>query len=194
MKAVLYTGGLTGACEPYQHLLAENDIELTVVRDVYEPAEIVKLAKGADAIIDCGMVYFPREVIENLDDTVKIIVRVAMGYEIIDVEACTERGIYVASVPDYAREEVAVMQCALILATVRKVVLYDRAVRNGEYKQVGWLKGYPSRRMSCLSLGLLGERQDSDGDQCGYGSSHCLMKLFLKLTRYTFSVALVIAV
>ena len=102
------------------------------------------------------MSSFSREVIEKLDSSVKCIVRIAMGYEIVDVEACSERGIYVCNIPDYAMEEVAVHQTALILACLRKMVYYDRKVREGAYDHIGYLEGYSARRISVLSVGLLG--------------------------------------
>ena len=44
-----------------------------------------------------------------------------MGYEIVDVAAASERGIYVCNVPDYAMQEVAMHQVALIMALCRKL-------------------------------------------------------------------------
>ena len=152
---MFYNKSGSAKCENYYHLFKENGIEFERFNDRCSAEDALAACKGADAILTCNQ-PFPRDVIERLDPSVKAIVRVAMGYEIIDLDAATERGIYVCPVPDYAMEEVAVHQTALILAALRKVCWYDRKVREGEYDHVGYLSGYPVRRISTLSVGLLG--------------------------------------
>ena len=120
-----------------------------------EDEALLEAARGVDAILT-SLRPFPRALIERLDGSVKAIVRSAMGYETIDVAAASERGIYVCNVPDYAAEEVAVHQVALLLAVVRKVVLYDRKVREGAYTRNGLNFGPPIHRLSRQCMGLLG--------------------------------------
>lgn len=156
MKVVMfYNENGSPKCENYYHLFDENGITFERVLDGCSADEAVAACRGADAVIT-PLQPFPREVIERLDSSVKAIVRVAMGYEIIDVDAASERGIYVCNIPDYAMEEVAVHQAALILAALRKVCWYDRKVRRGEYTHIGYLSGYPARRISTMSVGLIG--------------------------------------
>ena len=153
--AIFYNTKGSPTCENYYHLMDESGIQYERFLDSATEDQVVEACRGADAVLTC-IQPFPKSVIERLDDSVKCIVRVAMGYEIVDVEAATRRGIYVCNVPDYAMEEVAVHQTALILAALRKVCWYDWKVREGEYKYVGYLSGYPARRISTLSVGLLG--------------------------------------
>lgn len=156
MKIVmLYNDHGSPTCENYYHLATDQGIELVRVPDSCDDDALAEASVGADAMVTC-IRAFPRKVIERLDSSVKAIVRVAMGYDIIDVEAASERGIYVCNIPDYAMEEVAVHQTALILASLRKVVWYDKKVREGEYDHLGYLSGYPARRISALKVGLLG--------------------------------------
>ncbi len=67
--------------------------------------EVIEKARDADAII---VQFSPmtRRVIESLDKC-KLIVRYAIGVDNIDVAAATERGIWVANVPDYGIDEVS---------------------------------------------------------------------------------------
>ena len=139
----------------YKGMFAENGIEFVQYIGSRSPEEMIAACEGADAIVTC-ISPFTREIIEKLPDSVKCIVRSAMGYEIIDVDACSERGILVCNIPDYAMEEVAMHQIALIMALCRKLRHYDHAIRRGEWQKPGYLSGYECRRISSLTIGLLG--------------------------------------
>ncbi|WP_334149860.1 C-terminal binding protein [Microbacterium sp.] len=66
----------------------------------------------------------------------RIISRVGIGYDMIDVEAATARGIAVANTPSYCTEEVASHTIAMIMTQARGLPAYDRAVRAGTWKAV----------------------------------------------------------
>jgi D-3-phosphoglycerate dehydrogenase len=76
-----------------------------------------------------------------------------VGFDHIDVDAATRRGIWVCHVPDYCVEEVADHALALLLSLVRGVVELDRSVRAG-----GWSHDAagPLRRVAGLRLGIVG--------------------------------------
>ena len=54
-----------------------------------------------------------------------------MGYDNVDVDACTKKGIYVTNVTDYCIEEVSDHALALLMACARKVARRDAQVRAG---------------------------------------------------------------
>ncbi|MEV8170613.1 C-terminal binding protein [Microbacterium sp. NPDC077486] len=66
----------------------------------------------------------------------RFISRVGIGYDMIDVEAATARGIAVANTPSYCIEEVAAHTVAMIMTQARGLSAYDRAVRDGVWKAV----------------------------------------------------------
>ncbi|UAJ81066.1 C-terminal binding protein [Leifsonia sp. ZF2019] len=66
----------------------------------------------------------------------RFISRLGIGYDMIDVEAATERGILVANTPAYCLDEVATHTLAMILALGRGLIGYDRAVRAGRWSAV----------------------------------------------------------
>src|SRR5690606_29086561 len=66
----------------------------------------------------------------------KIISRLGIGYDMIDVAAATERGIGVANTPSYCIEEVAAHTIAMIMTQARGLPAYDAALRVGEWKPV----------------------------------------------------------
>jgi len=88
----------------------------------------------------------------------RFLLRPYVGYDDIDVDAATEKGILVANVPDTFDEEVAVHTMALLLAANRKLLQMDRFVRTGAWAagERARERARPIRRLSSLTLGLVG--------------------------------------
>ena len=82
----------------------------------------------------------------------KVIVRYGVGVDNIDLSVATDRGIYVANVPDYGAEcEVSEHAVALYLAVQRRIVQRDAEVRQGQWG-VGQSAPIPGRDQAVLGL------------------------------------------
>jgi D-3-phosphoglycerate dehydrogenase len=79
--------------------------------------------------------------------------RYGVGYDIVDVEAARERGVWVANVPDYGTEEVAVHALSLALSLLRHLPLYDRDVKAGRWHSAST---GPLFRLKNSTLGVVG--------------------------------------
>jgi D-3-phosphoglycerate dehydrogenase / 2-oxoglutarate reductase len=79
--------------------------------------------------------------------------RYGVGYDIVDVEAACERRVWVANVPDYGTEEVAVHALSMALALLRHLTLYDRDVKGGRWHSAS---AGPLFRLKNLTLGVVG--------------------------------------
>lgn len=66
----------------------------------------------------------------------KIVANVAVGYDNIDVEAATKRGILVTNTPGVLDDTTADFAWALLMAVARRVMDGERLVRSGQWK--GW--------------------------------------------------------
>jgi len=112
--------------------------------------ETIALLPEANALITD---YFPVDA--TMIDTLgrcRIISRLGVGVDKIDVEAATRAGIAVAYVPDYCRGELADHALALMLSLARRIVVYDRAARDGS-----WDYNLPNvTRLAGRTLGLVG--------------------------------------
>lgn len=64
----------------------------------------------------------------------KVVSQMAVGYDNVDVAACTARGIPVGNTPGVLTETTADLTFALLLATARKIVDADRYLRAGEWQ------------------------------------------------------------
>lgn len=64
----------------------------------------------------------------------RVVSQMAVGYDNIDVAACTARGVKVGNTPGVLTETTADLAFALLMATARRVVEGDRAVRAGQWR------------------------------------------------------------
>ncbi len=67
----------------------------------------------------------------------RIVSQLAVGFDNIDVQEATKRGIYVTNTPEVLTDTTADFAWALLMAVARRVVEADRYVRDGKWK-VGW--------------------------------------------------------
>src|SRR5262245_19443015 len=66
----------------------------------------------------------------------KVVANFAVGYDNIDVVACTQRGVVVTNTPGVLTETTADLTFALLLAVARRVPEAERKLRGGEW--TGW--------------------------------------------------------
>ena len=84
-----------------------------------------------------------------------VVARFGVGYDTVDVEACTRAGIALVITPEGVRRPVAVSIIALILALTGKLIVKDRLTREGA-------AGF-SRRGEYMGIGLVGRTLGSVG-------------------------------
>ena len=117
-----------------------------------KPDEFIDQAADCDALLNTYAGPITGEVMAKMPKC-KIIARYGIGVDTIDLDAATAAGIIVTNNPTYCIEEVAEHTMALLLACARKVVFYDRLVRDGRWEVP---PGKPLFRLSGSTLGLVG--------------------------------------
>lgn len=116
--------------ENEREVLSQLDVDLQDYQ--YKDKEnILRVAKDADALI-IQYAKMPRDLIEELDNC-KIIARYATGFDGIDLDACTEKGIYVCNVSDYCRDEVSTYALSLLLEMATRVGKHDQWTHDGNW-------------------------------------------------------------
>ena len=117
--------------------------------------ELIKECENADAIL-LNLAPCSRNVIDNLANC-KVISRYGVGYDNVDVQACTDRGIVVTNVPDYCAEDVSDMAVALILACIRRVAMKDRLIREGKWNiNANHMMRLEGKTLSLIGFGRIG--------------------------------------
>ena len=85
----------------------------------------------------------------------KVVANIAVGYNNIDVPACTARGIKVTNTPGVLDDSTADLAFALMLATARRISEVESYIRNGEW--TGWkLKQWLGVDVHHATLGIIG--------------------------------------
>ncbi|OGL00488.1 MAG: 2-ketogluconate reductase [Candidatus Rokubacteria bacterium RIFCSPHIGHO2_12_FULL_73_22] len=95
--------------------------------------EFIRAARQADALYAKGR-RITKGIVDGLERC-RVIALGSVGVDSVDVAAATARGIPVTNVPDTFIEEVADHAMMLILATFRRLVVQDRLVREGRWKE-----------------------------------------------------------
>ncbi|MBX3415004.1 MAG: C-terminal binding protein [Pirellulales bacterium] len=131
-------------------ILSRAGAELAVA-PAHDVASLIEAVREADAIMTCWA-PLPAEVIDAAPKC-RVIARLGIGLDNIDVARATARRIAVTNVPDYCLEEVAEHTLALLLALARKVAFYHLATKQGRYDLRAEL---PIHRVAGQTLGLIG--------------------------------------
>jgi len=99
----------------------------------------------------------------------RIIARLGIGLDSIDVARATERGIPVTNVPDYCLIEVAEHALALVLACGRKVGWYHWQAKQGTYdlKSGAALRRMEGQTLGIVGLGAIGRKLAEKGGALG---------------------------
>jgi len=133
-------------------LTADADIEI----DFVEPENGV-LPASALAAHDALILLFPRLARESIpaNHRLGLITKVGVGYDNVDVPACTEAGIALVTAPDGVRRPVAVAIITFILALSGRLFVKDKLARLGS-------KGF-DQRLDHNGIGLIGRVLGSVG-------------------------------
>ncbi len=99
------------------------------------------------------------EQIAELPD-LRAIASFGVGYDSIDLDAVTERGIVVSTTPDVLTDAVADLAVGLVIDSVRRLSASDRYVRAGDWATEGTypLTGHVTgRKVGVVGLGRIGQ-------------------------------------
>ena len=114
---------------------------------------------GVEAAVATARYAFTAEVLAG-QLGLKLITRLGVGYDNVDVEAATRLGICVTTTPEGSTQTVAEHTLALLLALGRRIVEGDQSVRSGQWGRRQQLAGpdLQSQTLGIVGLGRIGSR------------------------------------
>ena len=129
--------------------VATNDAD-----DVWDQAELIRRLEGKAGVFVTSS--------ERIDETLlaacpelRAVCSMAVGYNNIDVPACTARGVLVSNAPDVLTETTADLGFALMMAAARRVGESERFLRRGDWTR--WsVEMFAGTDVHGATLGILG--------------------------------------
>ncbi len=138
----------------------------------------LKDISGVDAVLSMLTDKITKEVLDQAGPQLKIIANYAVGFDNIDLEEATKRGITVTNTPcEEVDQAVAEHTMALIFALARRIVESDEVTKKGAY--YGWqpdifvgtsLKG---KTLGVLGMGKIGKFVAKMGKAIGMKVIYC---------------------
>ncbi|ASI98461.1 2-hydroxyacid dehydrogenase [Thermococcus celer] len=146
--------------KPVEELRKYADVDFILYPSVDELKERIG---EFDGVIISPLNRFPREVIERAE-RLRVISCHSAGYDHVDVEAATEKGIYVTKVSGVLSEAVAEFAVGLTIALLRKIAYTDRLIRSGKWESHAMIwSGFKEietvygKKVGILGMGAIGK-------------------------------------
>ena len=114
-------------------LLAEHEVQINTKNEPMPRDEILRNLSDKDGLL-CTITEDVDSELLNIGSSLQMIANFAVGFDNIDVSACSERGIWVSNTPGVLTDATADLTFALILSVARRVVEGDKRLRAGEWK------------------------------------------------------------
>lgn len=122
--------------------------------------ELLRRLRGVDGVLLTSSDRVDDEFLEAAGPQLRMVSSFGVGYDHIDVPACTARSVMVGNTPDVLTEATAELTWALILAAARRVGEGDRLIRRGDPWPVGLAvmlgMGVEGKVLGVVGLGRIG--------------------------------------
>lgn len=133
--------------------------------------ELLKMVIGADVLVTLLTEKIDEKVLDAAGAQLKGVCNVAVGYNNIDIECCTQRGIKVTNTPGVLTEATADVAMALILMVTRRLAEGERVIRNQQSWQWGMQYmlgvGIQQRQLGVIGMGAIGAATARRARVCG---------------------------
>ncbi|HEY3575757.1 MAG TPA: D-glycerate dehydrogenase [Arthrobacter sp.] len=130
MSRVVVTGRVPEAA--LELLRAEHEVDAWTGPESIGREELLRRVAGADAIVSLLTERIDAELLDAAGPQLKVVSNVAVGYDNINVPACTERGIVATNTPGVLTEATADIAFGLILMATRRLGEGERLIRAGQ--------------------------------------------------------------
>jgi len=108
------------------------DVDTNDADDVWPQAELIRRLQGRAGLFITGSEKIDATLLAACPD-LRAVCSMAVGYNNVDVAACTAHGVLVSNAPDVLTETTADFGFALMMAAARRVTESERFLRRGEW-------------------------------------------------------------
>jgi gluconate 2-dehydrogenase len=153
LKKVLITRGIFP--EVVEALAKRFDVEHNAEDRPWPPDELVGRLQGRHGALATVMDKFDEPILSQAVD-LKVISNIAVGYNNIDVPACTRLGIRVTNTPGVLDNTTADLTWSLLMAAARRIAEGDAYVRAGDWKIAFGVQYFLGQDIHHATLGIIG--------------------------------------
>ena len=140
--------------ETIEYLRGHCDVDGNQPDIAFSPEELRRRAADKDGVVCSLTDRIDSQLIAGCAK-LKVVANIAVGYNNIDVAACTAHGVMVTNTPGVLDDSTADLAWTLMLGTARRITEVERRVRNGEW--TGWrLKQWLGTDVHHATLGIVG--------------------------------------
>lgn len=158
MARVVVTGKVPAVA--VERLRAAHDVDAWDSESPIARGELLSRVKGADAVVSLLTERVDAELLDAAGPQLRVVSNVAVGYNNIDVPACTARGVRVTNTPGVLTDATADIAMALILMVTRRLGEGERVIRSRTPWQWGMFymlgTGLQGRRLGIVGMGQIG--------------------------------------
>ncbi|QNE13178.1 D-glycerate dehydrogenase [Pseudarthrobacter sp. NBSH8] len=130
MSRVVVTGRVPETA--LEKLRAEHEVDAWAGPESIGREELLRRVTGADAVVSLLTECIDAELLDAAGPQLKVVANVAVGYNNIDVPACTGRGVVATNTPGVLTEATADIALGLILSATRRLGEGERLIRSGK--------------------------------------------------------------
>jgi len=141
--------------EVVQQLQARFDVVHNDDDRPWTAEELAARLAGASGAMATVMDKFDEPLLAECPD-LKVISNIAVGYNNIDIAACTKRGIRVTNTPGVLDDTTADLTWSILMAAARRIAEADAYVRRGDWKIAFGVQYFLGQDIHHATLGIIG--------------------------------------
>lgn len=159
MSRVVVTGRVPDAA--VEKLRAAHEVEMWPDPEPIGREELLRRVAGADAVVSLLTERIDAELLDAAGPQLKVVANVAVGYDNIDVPACSERGVVATNTPGVLTDATADIAFGLILMATRRLGEGERLIRSGQDWKWGMFfllgSGLQGKTLGVVGMGGIGQ-------------------------------------
>jgi glyoxylate/hydroxypyruvate/2-ketogluconate reductase len=141
--------------EIVEMLRGRFDVEHNAEDRPWPPEELAQRLQGKSGAMATVMDRFDEPILAQCPD-LKVISNIAVGFNNVDVPACTRRGIKVTNTPGVLDDTTADLTWSLLMAAARRIAEADAYVRRGDWKIAFGVRYFLGQDIHHATLGIVG--------------------------------------
>ncbi|PAU92276.1 D-glycerate dehydrogenase [Kocuria sp. WN036] len=159
MSRVVVTGPIPDAA--IEKLRAAHEVEMWPDPEPIGREELMRRVAGADAVVSLLTERIDAELLDAAGPQLKVVANVAVGYDNIDVPACSERDVVATNTPGVLTDATADIAFGLILMATRRLGEGERLIRSGQDWKWGMFfllgSGLQGKTLGVVGMGGIGQ-------------------------------------